>query len=50
MDTAIFYKFQQHEDLKQELLSTGDAELVEVSCNRSQYPLPKFDVFDIGLR
>lgn len=31
MDRAIFHKFMQHEDLKQELLSTGDAELVEDS-------------------
>jgi predicted NAD-dependent protein-ADP-ribosyltransferase YbiA (DUF1768 family) len=30
MDTAIWYKFAQHRDLKEELLATGDAELIEV--------------------
>lgn len=31
MDIALWYKFTQHTDLKQELLGTGDAELIEVS-------------------
>ncbi|KIJ98117.1 hypothetical protein K443DRAFT_104412 [Laccaria amethystina LaAM-08-1] len=31
MDEALWYKFTQHPDLKAELLSTGDAELVEDS-------------------
>ena len=30
METAIWYKFTQHRDLKEELLATGDAELIEV--------------------
>jgi predicted NAD-dependent protein-ADP-ribosyltransferase YbiA (DUF1768 family) len=30
MDETLWYKFTQHTDLKEELLSTGDAELVEV--------------------
>lgn len=30
MEFALSLKFEQHEDLKQELLATGDAELVEV--------------------
>ncbi|KAF9037694.1 hypothetical protein BJ165DRAFT_1353187 [Panaeolus papilionaceus] len=31
MDEALFYKFTQHPDLLQELLATGDAELIEDS-------------------
>jgi len=31
MDTALRLKFDQHQDLKDELLSTGDADLVENS-------------------
>ncbi|KDQ52777.1 hypothetical protein JAAARDRAFT_40058 [Jaapia argillacea MUCL 33604] len=31
MDETLWHKFNQHEDLKQELLSTGDAELIEDS-------------------
>jgi len=31
MDETLWYKFTQHSDLKKELLSTGDAELVEDS-------------------
>lgn len=31
MDTTLELKFTQHEDLKEELLATGDAELVEDS-------------------
>jgi len=31
MDEALFYKFTQHPVLKQELLETGDAELIEDS-------------------
>jgi predicted NAD-dependent protein-ADP-ribosyltransferase YbiA (DUF1768 family) len=30
MDEAIWYKFTQHDDLRLELLMTGDAELIEV--------------------
>jgi predicted NAD-dependent protein-ADP-ribosyltransferase YbiA (DUF1768 family) len=30
MDVALLHKFTQHQDLKAELLATGDAELVEV--------------------
>jgi len=30
MDEALYHKFTQHNDLKAELLATGDAELVEV--------------------
>jgi hypothetical protein len=30
MEETIYLKFTQHPDLKQELLSTGNAELVEV--------------------
>ncbi|KAF9002456.1 hypothetical protein BDQ17DRAFT_1168524, partial [Cyathus striatus] len=31
MDETLWHKFTQHEDLKEELLDTGDAELVENS-------------------
>jgi predicted NAD-dependent protein-ADP-ribosyltransferase YbiA (DUF1768 family) len=30
MDIVLWQKFNQYPDLKQELLATGDAELVEV--------------------
>lgn len=30
MELAILHKFSQHEGLREELLSTGDAELIEV--------------------
>jgi len=30
MDETLWHKFTQHLDLKEELLMTGDAELVEV--------------------
>lgn len=30
METAVLHKFTQHRDLKEELLATGDAELIEV--------------------
>lgn len=30
MDEALWHKFTQHDDLKRELLATGDAELIEV--------------------
>lgn len=30
MDETLWHKFTQHSDLKEELLATGDAELVEV--------------------
>jgi predicted NAD-dependent protein-ADP-ribosyltransferase YbiA (DUF1768 family) len=33
MDEAIFHKFTQHIDLRDELLATGDAELVEVTSH-----------------
>ncbi|KAJ7928132.1 hypothetical protein B0H13DRAFT_2653299 [Mycena leptocephala] len=32
MEIVVWHKFTQHEDLKQELLGTGDAELVEDSA------------------
>lgn len=35
MDETLWYKFTQHSDLKEELLATGDAELVEV-CDSAQ--------------
>ncbi|EGN95173.1 hypothetical protein SERLA73DRAFT_14892, partial [Serpula lacrymans var. lacrymans S7.3] len=31
MDIVLSFKFNQHEDLKRELLSTGDAELIQDS-------------------
>lgn len=31
MKTALWYKFNQNNQLKRELLSTGDAELIEVT-------------------
>lgn len=30
MEEALWHKFTQHDDLKRELLATGDAELIEV--------------------
>lgn len=33
MDLALWHKFTQNTHLKDELLSTGDAELVEVSID-----------------
>ena len=36
MDTALYYKFTQHKDLKQALLATGDAELIEVRSGVSR--------------
>ena len=30
MDEALYLKFTQHKDLQEELLSTGNAELIEV--------------------
>lgn len=38
MDTTLELKFTQHEDLKEELLATGDAELVEV-CATCLHPM-----------
>ena len=32
MEVAIWHKFSQHRDLKEELLATGDADLIEVCC------------------
>ena len=32
MEVAIWHKFSQHRDLKEELLGTGDADLIEVCC------------------
>lgn len=34
MDEVLYLKFTQHLDLQQELLATGDAELVEVRFPR----------------
>ena len=31
MDQVLFLKFTQHQDLKDELLATGNAELIEVT-------------------
>lgn len=30
MDQVLWHKFSQHSDLREELLATGDAELIEV--------------------
>ena len=38
MDIALLHKFQQHRSLKNLLLSTGDAELVEVNTGMI-YPI-----------
>lgn len=38
MDETLWYKFTQHAALKEELLSTGEAELVEV-CDITQQDL-----------
>lgn len=35
MDDVLWHKFTQHDDLKRELLATGDAELIEASDNDS---------------
>jgi hypothetical protein len=37
MEMVLFHKFTQHENLKRELLATGDAELIEVR-------LPHYDI------
>ena len=34
MEIAVWHKFTQHRDLKEELLATGDAELIEVCGGR----------------
>jgi predicted NAD-dependent protein-ADP-ribosyltransferase YbiA (DUF1768 family) len=34
MDITLWHKFSQHPDLMQELLATGDAELIEVRLDR----------------
>jgi predicted NAD-dependent protein-ADP-ribosyltransferase YbiA (DUF1768 family) len=33
MDDVLSHKFIQHDDLKRELLATGDAELIEVNAS-----------------
>lgn len=39
MELAIWYKFSQHRDLREELLATGDAELIEVrGSHLSDFP------------
>lgn len=38
MDMVLWHKFTQNEHLKRELLSTGDAELVEVSDRSPSNP------------
>lgn len=43
MDMALWHKFTQHYDLKEELLSTGSAELVEVRTSTSLF-YTRFDV------
>lgn len=40
MDLTLWFKFNQHKDLKEELLATGDAELIEV-CGGHLFP-PRF--------
>ena len=37
MDRAIYHKFKQHHDLREELLSTGNAELIEVRIPSHSY-------------
>ena len=37
MDLALYHKFTQHNDLKRELLATGDAELIEVLSHQSTH-------------
>ena len=34
MELTIWYKFSQHRELREELLATGDAELIEVRGSR----------------
>ncbi|KAJ7045047.1 DUF1768-domain-containing protein [Mycena alexandri] len=41
MDIVLWHKFTQHEDLKQELLGTGDAELVEDSAEDAFWGIGK---------
>jgi len=48
MDEALYHKFTQHNDLRAELLATGDAELVEVGHSRCYDPSTEMDY--IGLR
>lgn len=38
MNTVLFHKFTQHNDLKRELLSTGAAELIEVRVSSVEIP------------
>lgn len=50
MDLVLWHKFTQNENLKQELLSTGDAELVEVSDRNSLTLLSKMTSLTRGGR
>jgi len=44
MDETLLHKFTQHADLKRMLLSTGEAELVEVrSCTSSTLWILSYD-------
>lgn len=40
METVLYQKFTQHEDLKRELLATGDAELIEVWSPSPSFRVP----------
>lgn len=44
MDVTLWHKFTQHDDLRAELLATGDAELVEVPVNISKPPKYRADL------
>jgi len=48
MDESLYHKFTQHNDLRAELLATGDAELVEVGHSRCYDPSTEMDY--IGFR
>ena len=37
MKVALYLKFTQHEDLRQELLDTDDAELIEVGSSHPNF-------------
>lgn len=50
MDMVLWLKFTQNEHLKRELLSTGDAELVEVSDQFPITPLTRRKELTLGGR
>lgn len=49
MDETLWYKFTQHSDLKRMLLSTGNAELIEV-CSYSFSKLWILSDNNVGFR